>query len=163
MHPPALLQPRASAEDLTCLALNIYWESGDEPIVGQQLVAYVTMQRTRYEGFGGSNLCDVVYKPIGGFSWTHGSKRWQAPKDLERFRVAQEIALQALHNTGPPLQGYGAALFFINLQTASLDGRNWFLSHLVCIGTVGNHSFFRYPKLGEAPQDCAGKKQYSQN
>jgi spore germination cell wall hydrolase CwlJ-like protein len=64
--------------DLTCLAMNVYYEARGEPLLGQYAVAEVTMNRvasTRYP----DTICEVVYqkkwdplrkREVSAFSWT---------------------------------------------------------------------------------------------
>jgi len=56
------------AEDLQCLAENVYYEARGEPLVGQYAVAEVTMNRVRSRDFPNS-VCAVVHAR-GAFSWT---------------------------------------------------------------------------------------------
>lgn len=64
--------------DLTCLALNIYFEARGEPRSGQYAVAEVTMNRVT-SGHYPNNVCEVVFQKnwdplrkryVGAFSWT---------------------------------------------------------------------------------------------
>jgi len=45
-------------KQVTCLAENIYFEAGHEPIDGQKAVAFVTLNRVQ-SGYA-ENICDVV-------------------------------------------------------------------------------------------------------
>ena len=47
-------------KQLACLAKNIFYEAGNEPLMGQAAVARVVMNRVAY-GFG-KNPCAVVYQ-----------------------------------------------------------------------------------------------------
>ncbi len=55
--------------EIECLALNIYHEARGEDLLGQQLVAQVTMNRADHEGFP-DTICGVV-RQDRQFSWTH--------------------------------------------------------------------------------------------
>lgn len=64
--------------ELTCLALNIYFESRGESTAGQYAVAEVTMNRVASKYYPDS-VCDVVYQKnwdtirkryVSAFSWT---------------------------------------------------------------------------------------------
>ena len=57
-----------SAADKDCLAKNIYYEAGIEPIEGKYAVAQVTINRLMAQRWGNS-ICKVVHAP-SQFSWT---------------------------------------------------------------------------------------------
>ena len=67
-------------KQVTCLAENIYFEAGHEPLEGKKAVAFVTLNRVQ-SGYA-DNICDVVQQRRGHvcqFSWycdsTFTSKR----------------------------------------------------------------------------------------
>ena len=70
------------AGTLTCLALNVYFESRGESLAGQYGVALVTLNRAEQTS---RNVCDVVMAPKQ-FSWTdrvqRRHRRWVLPKDM---------------------------------------------------------------------------------
>lgn len=56
---------------IKCLANNIYYESGNQPIIGMMGVAYTTMNRVQ-SGIWPEDVCEVVYqrsKTLCQFSW----------------------------------------------------------------------------------------------
>jgi spore germination cell wall hydrolase CwlJ-like protein len=53
------------ATALMCLALNIHFEAGNQPLRGKEAVAYVTLNRVASSG---KDVCAVVAKPYQ-FSW----------------------------------------------------------------------------------------------
>jgi spore germination cell wall hydrolase CwlJ-like protein len=64
--------------DLTCLALNVYYEARGEPEAGRHAVAEVTMNRVASRRYAGT-VCGVVYQKewdplrkryVSAFSWT---------------------------------------------------------------------------------------------
>ena len=58
-------------KQITCLAENIYFEAGHEPIEGKIAVAHVTFNRVLAGNYADS-ICDVVYqktKSTCQFSW----------------------------------------------------------------------------------------------
>jgi len=64
--------------ELTCLALNVYYEARGEPLAGKYAVAEVTMNRVASRRYPGT-VCEVVYEKrwdrlrkrhVGAFSWT---------------------------------------------------------------------------------------------
>lgn len=57
-------------KQVTCLAENIYFEAGHEPIEGQKAVAFVTLNRVQ-SGYA-NDICGVVKQKTGNqcqFSW----------------------------------------------------------------------------------------------
>lgn len=57
-----------TAADKDCLAKNIYYEAGIEPLNGKYAVAQVTLNRLKTQRWGNS-ICKVVHAPKQ-FSWT---------------------------------------------------------------------------------------------
>lgn len=67
--PESLVLKPVNAEDLVCLARNVYHEARGESIKGQVAVALVTMNRVNDAKFP-KTVCGVVYSNRQ-FSWTH--------------------------------------------------------------------------------------------
>ena len=58
-------------KQITCLAENIYFEAGHEPLDGQMAVAFVTFNRVQTGNYA-DNICGVVKQKTGNtcqFSW----------------------------------------------------------------------------------------------
>lgn len=73
---------RYSSADEDCLAKNIFYEAGVEPLIGKFAVAQVTLNRLE-KGRWGNNLCKVVYAPRQ-FSWTlDPDRRHQKPRGTQ--------------------------------------------------------------------------------
>ena len=100
------------AEDLQCLAENVYYEARGEPLVGQYAVAEVTMNRVRSREFPDS-VCAVVHQQ-GAFSWTGGSGP-RAPSGYE-WQRAQAIARSVYENNEAPL--VAGALYYHTTQVS---------------------------------------------
>lgn len=79
----------AGHEEIECLAMNIYFESRGEAVLGQQAVAWVTLNRVNSERYP-DTICEVVWQP-SQFSWTHDG-RSDTPHELEAWNRAQVIA-----------------------------------------------------------------------
>ena len=62
-----------SSKEFGCLARNIFYEAGVEPMIGKIAVAQVTYNRVKAK-FRGSSFCSVVYSPKQ-FSWTSESSK----------------------------------------------------------------------------------------
>lgn len=87
------------AEELECLALNIYHEARDEPTEGQIAVAAVTLNRVASSAFP-DTICSVVYNAARSgrpcaFSWTCDG-RSDKPKEADAWRRAQLLARLAI-------------------------------------------------------------------
>ncbi len=89
---------QADMRNLTCLALNVYFEARGEPQAGQYAVAEVTMNRVT-SGRYPDTVCGVVHQKnwdslrrryVSAFSWTELDER----PSLEdaTFRQAWEVA-----------------------------------------------------------------------
>jgi len=94
----------AQADEVKCLALNIYHEARNQPLVGKLAVAQVTMNRVEHDNFP-DNVCAVVMQgfytnnhPIKNkcqFSWWCDGKS-DKPKDKQAWQQAQYLAYQLL-------------------------------------------------------------------
>lgn len=100
VHVPMPPQPRrvrpfkaVSDEDQECLAKNIYFEARGESTVGQEAVAWVTLNRVMNSNFPGE-ICKVVWQD-SQFSWTHDGKS-DRPRDRAAWATAQAIAGEVL-------------------------------------------------------------------
>ena len=98
--------------DRFCLAQNIYFEAGNQPLAGKMAVANVTLNRVMDEQFP-NNICDVVYQtktwkkswkgnmiPVRGqcqFSWFCDGKS-DEPKDSKTWLEAIRIADTMMYN-----------------------------------------------------------------
>jgi spore germination cell wall hydrolase CwlJ-like protein len=78
-----VVKPEVNQKDLICLARNVYFEAGSEPLEGKQAVAQVVMNRVKTGGFP-KTVCGVVkqktksvelQKTICQFSWVCEDKK----------------------------------------------------------------------------------------
>ena len=90
---PEAIFADASEEDRYCLAQNMYFESRGESQVGQEFVAWVTLNRVMDPNFP-NDICAVVWQDRQ-FSWTHDGKG-DTPKDPTAWAEAQAIAEEVL-------------------------------------------------------------------
>jgi N-acetylmuramoyl-L-alanine amidase len=76
MH--AMMAGDHDRRELTCLAMNVFYESRGEPVEGQYAVAEVTMNRVANPRYP-ATVCETVYQKkwdylrkryVGAFSWT---------------------------------------------------------------------------------------------
>ena len=138
-------------KQLTCLAKNIYFEAGSEPLLGQAAVARVVMNRIRY-GFG-SNPCNVVYQSTTvqkenedgemqkvkfcQFSWVCEGK--EDPKNNARYRQAKQVAYDVLAYDAYDDVVPKSTLFFHNASIAP----GWAYNS---VKRIGNHIFYSKSK-----------------
>lgn len=120
------------AQNVACLARNVYFEARGEPLAGQYAVAEVTMNRRGWGPFR-KTVCDVVYEP-SAFSWT-SLRRLPAPSgdawDGAR-RVAEAVYWQR-HT--PTLQG-------VRYYHASYVSPDW-AKDKERVARIGRHIFYR--------------------
>lgn len=124
--------PNVSADDIFCLAKNIYHEARGEPLQGQKAVAQVTINRTKAEGFP-SSICDVVYQHKQ-FSWT--LQPHLKVTDSESWNRSLLLARQALTNGIPGFEEFTALYFH-----AKHVKPYWRKKHKV-YAHIGNHIFY---------------------
>jgi len=91
---------KAKADEVECLALNIYHEARNQPTAGKLAVAQVTLNRVKHDRFP-NTICGVVYQgyylnnaPIKNkcqFSWWCDGKS-DKPKEIESWNYALMLA-----------------------------------------------------------------------
>ena len=91
---------KAKADEVNCLALNIYHEARNQPTVGKLAVAQVTLNRVKDVRFP-NTICGVVYQgyyannaPIKNkcqFSWWCDGKS-DKPKEIQSWNYALMLA-----------------------------------------------------------------------
>ena len=89
LRPESVVQRLIEADEINCLALNVYHESRGEHLEGQIAVAQVTMNRMEHEYFP-NTVCDVVWQSKQ-FSWTHDG-RSDHPHERLAWITALDIA-----------------------------------------------------------------------
>ena len=87
----------ATKRDIICLAKNIYFEANDQSYIGQQAVAWVTLNRVT-SGDYPNNICDVVFQ-YKQFSWTIDGKH-RSPRSVKKFSIALAAAINVYSNYG---------------------------------------------------------------
>ena len=138
-------------KQLNCLAKNIFYEAGGEPLMGQAAVARVVMNRISH-GFG-NNPCAVVYQTshidkliddevkkvkLCQFSWVCEGKG-DPNKNSPRYKQAEQIAYDVLAYDAYTEVLPKSALFFHNLQVDPL----WPYKQ---VAKIGNHIFYSKQK-----------------
>lgn len=134
-------------KQLNCLAKNIFYEAGSEPLNGQAAVARVVMNRVAH-GFG-KNPCAVIYQAhtvdklvddeiqkvkLCQFSWVCEGKG-EPNKNSARYKQAERVAYDVLAHDAYKDVLPRTALFFHNLHVDPL----WPYKQ---VAKIGNHIFY---------------------
>ena len=88
---------------ITCLALNIYFEARGTIVQQQTGVAWVVKNRARSDRYQSHNMCDVVFERYYGapqFTWTSGQIRI-GRVEAGSWHQAQQIAKGVYYGTIP--------------------------------------------------------------
>jgi spore germination cell wall hydrolase CwlJ-like protein len=138
-------------KQLNCLAKNIFYEAGGEPLSGQAAVARVVMNRIAH-GFG-KNPCAVVYQvthvnkliddevqkvKLCQFSWVCEGKG-DPNKNSTKYKQAEQVAYDVLAYDAYTEVLPKSALFFHNLTVDPL----WPYKQ---VAKIGNHIFYSRAK-----------------
>ena len=143
---------KVDPKQLACLAKNIFYEAGGEPINGQAAVARVVLNRITH-GFG-SNPCNVVYQStvvqkendegenqkvkLCQFSWVcegKGEPNKNNPKYVQASQIAYDVLAYDAYNDVVPK----STLFFHNATVNPA----WPYQQ---VKTIGNHTFYSNKK-----------------
>lgn len=138
----ALQAQRVVRQNLTCLALNVYYEARGEPEAGRYAVAEVTMNRVASKRYP-DTVCDVVYEKnwdvlrkryVSAFSWTEfKSQPEPAGTDWDSARrIADDVY-------------YGRSerkLVGVTHYHADYIHPSW-SRHRTPVARIGNHVFYR--------------------
>lgn len=120
------------AQQIQCMAKNIYYEAASEPFEGKLAVAQVTMNRTQSPQFP-KTVCDVVYQK-GQFSWvTEKVKGITNKYAWEECMIVAKKALteHKLHDTI-----YKTKSMYYHNNTVN---PGWKLKY---VARIGNHLFY---------------------
>jgi N-acetylmuramoyl-L-alanine amidase len=129
------------AIELQCLAENIYFEAGGEPLNGQYAIAEVTVNRLRSPYFP-KTICEVVHDTrwdparrrfVAHFSWTqmeHGDPWGPA------WQQANAVATAVYDETHMPLVPDALHYHATSVHPYWARARR-------TVATIGNHIFYR--------------------
>lgn len=128
--------------NLTCLALNVYFEARGEPVAGQYAVAEVTMNRVA-SGRYPHTVCGVVHQKnwdplrqryVSAFSWTELSP---SPEPTgEEWERARQIAEEVYYRR------HASSLDGALLYHATYIKPSWARGRIP-VARIGNHVFYR--------------------
>lgn len=139
------VRPEVNQKELICLAKNVYFEAGSEPLEGKQAVAQVVMNRVKTGGFP-KTICGVVKqktksielrKTICQFSWVCEEKK-QVMMGSSAWGDSVYIAKVALTEKKVYDKFNRNVLFFHEKHLET----NWKEKYKV-VAIVGNHKFYR--------------------
>jgi spore germination cell wall hydrolase CwlJ-like protein len=125
----------AKADDVECLAKNIYFESRNQPYEGQLEVALVTMNRVYSSDFP-NTVCEVVYQPKQ-FSW-YWDGLSDIPREAEAWANSIYLAVEIYVRYEWMDDSVKQTLFFKREDTPSRYFNS--LTHVI---TIGDHEFFK--------------------
>jgi len=152
IHPMPAFRLNAATPDgvraLRCLSQAVYFESAREPLLGQEAVAQVVLNRLRHPAYPKS-ICGVVYQGAARatgcqFTFTcDGSLKWSPDPAL--WSRAQAVARRAL--SGFVVKAVGPATHYHADYVAP-----YWAPTLVKLTKVGAHIFYRWTgPWGEPP------------
>lgn len=140
MH--AMVANDTNRRELTCLAMNVYYEARGEPVEGQHGVAAVTMNRvldSRYP----NTICKVVHQKrwdylrkrnVSAFSWTEFDS---VPEpEGEAWHRAVEVAEAAIHRRGEPMLDGAVHYHARRIRPSWARGKK-------PVARIGRHVFYR--------------------
>ena len=128
--------------NLTCLALNVYFEARGEPVAGQYAVAEVTMNRVA-SGRYPDTVCGVVNQKnwdplrkryVSAFSWTELTP--MPEPSGEEWERAQEIAEEVYYRRRAPELADALLYHARHIKPSWARGRT-------PVARIGNHVFYR--------------------
>ena len=80
----------SSKSDLYWMAMNIYHEAGNQPLIGKIAVGVVTLNRLKDKRYP-KNIRDVVTEPFQ-FSWYNTKEANTPPANNSRWKESYEVA-----------------------------------------------------------------------
>lgn len=140
------------------MADNVYFEGRGEPMLSEQMIAYVTDYRAQRDRsyWGGSNIGDVVVARANAkegtgcqFNWACEPRHQAERKDAESWERAQRIAQKQMAGEFTPPPRFKNASNYLNVEKSSRSQVCWFKTHLVRLGPVepkSDHVFYREPE-----------------
>ena len=127
-------------KSLKCLADNIYYEAGNQSIVGKIAVAYTTLNRVISSDFP-NTICGVVYernKRTCQFSWVCQSRKYKkiVGQEKEVYNVSRQVAIAIIFSYNKNHDPSLGALYY----HANYVNPRWKKRKLV---QIDDHIFYR--------------------
>jgi len=133
-------------EAITCLALNIYFESRNQPIEGQVAVSQVVLERVKSKKYP-DTVCEVVFQgptyswsvnyPIKDrcqFSW-YCDGLSDKPKDQIAWLNSLEVAEKVYYGLTDTVKGA------THYHSVKVDP--WWAKYKVKVKQIGDHIFYK--------------------
>jgi len=133
-------------EAITCLALNIYFESRNQPIEGQVAVSQVVLERVKSKKYP-NTVCEVVFQgptyswsvnyPIRDrcqFSW-YCDGLSDKPKDEIAWLNSLEVAEKVYYGLTDTVKGA------THYHSVKVDP--WWAKYKVKVKQIGDHIFYK--------------------
>lgn len=127
--------PRRTRNELLCLAQNIFFESGFEPMEGIEAVASVVFNRAESKYYP-RTICDVVYQ-TKQFSWTADYSKWSRVPPQKYVELAREF----IHNRETLQTTYKNLTHFHHVDISPRWERQ---SNMEYRATYGQHKFYAW-------------------
>jgi len=127
----------AVADEVECLAKNIYWEARNQSIQGMYAVADVTLNRVSDKRWP-STVCTVVKQRKRGicqFSWYCDGKS-DIPKTKAVYNLCTLIAYASLYSKGAPVVPEN--VYWYHAESVSPYWADAYRHH----ATIGDHRFY---------------------
>ena len=133
-------------EAITCLALNIYFESRNQPIEGQVAVSQVVLERVKSKKYP-DTVCEVVFQgPTYSWSVNYPIKNrcqfsWYCdgisdkPKDEIAWLNSLEVAEKVYYGLTDTVKGA------THYHSVKVDP--WWAKYKVKVKQIGDHIFYR--------------------
>ena len=140
-------KPVFDADDVECLAMNIYHESRGKKVLESYAVSFVVLNRMKHPRYP-NTACDIIYQ-YKQFSWT--SKRDNAP-DLSNF--IERTAWKRSHDLAESFVSLVEQKKLIDITDGSLyyhatNIRPYWVDVMVVTVTYGEHTFLREKRSSE--------------
>lgn len=142
-----------SVSALDCLAAAIYYEAGNEAVVGQRAVAQIVLNRVRHPAYP-KTVCGVVFQGSERttgcqFTFTCDGSLSRRPSTAKWLR-ARSVAASALSGSVEPSVGHATHYH------ASYVYPYWAPS-LTKVATIGSHIFYQWQGPWSKPSAFVGR------
>jgi N-acetylmuramoyl-L-alanine amidase len=124
----------------TCLALNMFFEARNEPLVGQLMVAEVTLNRVASDRFP-NTVCEVVWQKKQ-FSWTHDGIHDDPTRmsflDQQAWGQITQAARVIMRDREGIVPETGATHYHAEYV------KPYWARHMSYLGKLGKHLFYKH-------------------